>query len=481
MKRSSLRALAGVFALTVPWVVVWLATAGIPLLLDLLAPGAAYEPPAVLLSLPTGGVVLLSGVAVLGAAFLLAWAAETAEKDVPRSFAIAVLAVLAVAPEYAVDALYAFNAGAGGATAETCAQFTAAEIDAGATPLAEACHDANLAVANMTGANRILIGLGWAGIALFTVYRAASDADPAVRKRPGFLSRVVTLDRDIGLEIVFLLAATAWAFLVPLGGGIDALDMAVLVGIYVAYILVIIRGDVDPEQHHVGVPAYLQTFPKRRRIATVVGLFAYSGLVIFVAVEPFAHGLEELGTAAGVPPFFMIQWVAPLASESPELIVVLYLVNKARSTAGFNALISSKLNQWTLLIGTLVVVYSLALGQYGALPFDRKQSAEIWLTAAQSLFAISVLINFEISVREALVLLSLFLSQVLLEFLIIRDVALPLTSYELLIAYSAVYVALAAMLFARRRKSLRSLLRQTAGTISTAAGRGGDPAAEADD
>ena len=425
--------------------------------------------------------VAITGTAVLGASFLLAWGAETAEEDVPRAFAIAVLAILAVAPEYAVDALYAWNAGAGGATTEACQALTPEAVEAQATSLAEACHDANLAVANMTGANRILIGLGWAGIALFTVYRAASDADPAVRKRPGFLSKAVTLDRDIGLEIVFLLAATAWAFLVPLGGGIDALDMAVLVGIYVAYILVIIRGDVDPEEHHVGVPAYLQTFPKRRRIATVVGLFAYSGLVIFVAVEPFAHGLEDIGKAAGIPGFFMIQWVAPLASEAPELIVVLYLVNKARSTAGFNALISSKLNQWTLLIGTLVVVYSLALGQYGALPFDRKQSAEIWLTAAQSLFAISVLINFEISVREALVLLSLFLSQVLLEFLIIRDVALPLTSYELLIAYSAVYVALAVALFARRRESFQFVLRETAGTISTAAGRGGESAAEADD
>jgi len=80
----------------------------------------------------------------------------------------------------------------------------------------------------------------------------------------------------------------------------------------------------------------------------------------------------------------MIQWIAPLASEAPELIVVVYLVNKARSTAGFNALISSKLNQWTLLIGTLVVVHSLALGRYGVLAFDFKQSAEIWLTAAQS-------------------------------------------------------------------------------------------------
>jgi len=48
--------------------------------------------------------IVLSGVAVLGAAFLLTWAAETAEVDVPRSFA---LAVIAVAPEYAVDALYA--------------------------------------------------------------------------------------------------------------------------------------------------------------------------------------------------------------------------------------------------------------------------------------------------------------------------------------------------------------------------------------
>jgi len=87
----------------------------------------------------------------------------------------------------------------------------------------------------------------------------------------------------------------------------------------------------------------------------------------------------------------MIQWIAPLASEAPELIVVVYLVNKARSTAGFNALISSKLNQWTLLIGTLVVVHSLALGRYGVLAFDFKQSAEIWLTAAQSFFAVSLL------------------------------------------------------------------------------------------
>jgi cation:H+ antiporter len=478
MKRSSLQALAAAVALTVPWVVVWTARTGLPTLSSVA--GVAYRPPAGLAALPTGVVVALSGVAVLGASFLLAWAAETAEKDVPRSFAIAVLAVLAVAPEYAVDALYAFNAGAGGATADACAQFTAAEldrvadlppsaIDTAGERLARSCHEANLAVANMTGANRILIGLGWAGIALFTVYRAAAEYDPAVETRTGFLTEVVTLDRSIGLEVVFLLAATAWAFLVPLGGGIDALDTVILVGIYVAYILVIIRGDVDPTHDHVGVPAYLQTLRKRRRIAVVVALFVYSGLLIFIAVEPFAHGLEDLGKAAGIPGFFMIQWIAPLASEAPELIVVLYLVNKARSTAGFNALISSKLNQWTLLIGTLVVVYSLALGRYGALPFDDKQSAEIWLTAAQSLFAIAVLIDFEISVREALVLLTLFVSQVALEFLLIRGLELPLSAAELLVAYTVVYVVLAVGLFAARWRSFRTLMGEARGTITRAA------------
>jgi len=480
MRRSSLRALAAAIALTAPWVLVWTARTGLPAVLGVLAPGVAYKPPASAAAIPTAAVVVTSGIAVLGASFLLAWAAETAEKDVPRAFAIAVLAVLAVAPEYAVDALYAFNAGAGGATADACAQFTAAELDRIAglpqsaidTPeerLARSCHDANLAVANMTGANRILIGIGWAGIALFTVYRAASEYDPAVTERTGVLTNAVSLDRSIGLEVVFLLAATVWAFLVPLGGGIDAVDMLVLVGIYVCYILVILRGDVDTDHDHIGVPAYLQGFRKPRRIAVVVGLFVYSGLLIFIAVEPFAHGLEDLGKAAGVPPFFMIQWIAPLASESPELIVVIYLVNKARSTAGFNALISSKLNQWTLLIGTLVVVYSLALGRYGALPFDAKQSAEIWLTAAQSLFAISVLINFEISVREAIVLLTLFCSQVGLEFLIIRGLTFPLSPYELLIVYSGLYVVLAIGLFATRWRAFRLLVRETGGTVSSAA------------
>jgi cation:H+ antiporter len=419
--RHPLVAVAGSVLLTAPWVGVELT--GVPL--------------------PTGPIVFVTGLAVLGASFLLAWGAETAEKDVPRAFAIAVLAVLAVAPEYAVDAFYAWNAG----------------IHAGTERGAEA---ANLAIANMTGANRILVVIGWSGIALFALYRSAAGTDPSVLRKPGFLADQVTLDREIALEITFLLLATAWAFIVPLGGGIDVFDTVALVGIYAAYIFVIIRSGVETEDVHVGVPAYFQGYRREARVAVIFGLFGYSGLTILTAVEPFAHGLEELGIAFGLPPFFMIQWIAPLASEAPELVVVAYLVNKSRSTAGFNTLISSKLNQWTLLIGTLVVVYSIALGRYGVLPFDAKQGAEIWITAAQSLFAIALLINFRISGREAVALLVLFLSQVVLEFLILRVFeSFPVTAYEVLLVYTAVYLVLGFALFVKRRGALVEIFGRT--------------------
>ena len=434
--RHPLVAVAVALALTLPWIATFISYGGY----GTVHPGENITP---------GIAVLVAGIAILGAAFLLAWAAETAEKDVPQAFAIAVLAVLAVAPEYAVDALYAWQAGSGSSQA------------------------ANLAVANMTGANRILIGLGWSGIALFTIYRAKSTSDSAVEHRSGVLADVVTLDRELAIEIVFLLAATAYAFFIPLSGGIGPIDTLLLVGLYLLYLLVIIRGDVDESEEHIGVPAYFQEYPRAPRIAIVLFGFVFSGAIIFTAVHPFAEGLERLGLQYGIPEFFMVQWLAPLASESPELVVVAYLVNKARSTAGFNALISSKLNQWTLLIGTLAVVYSIAAGQIGSLPFDSKQAAEIWITAAQSFFAIAILTNFEISTREAVGLLVLFVSQVVAEFYVIQTYTEPAAtniSIQILYAYTAVYAVLGIALFVKRRESVRELIERTASNTRSAIG-----------
>src|SRR3712207_6381327 len=54
---------------------------------------------------------LLYGLAIVGAAFLLSWGAEVAQLDISAGLAIAVLAFIAVLPEYAVDLVFARKGG----------------------------------------------------------------------------------------------------------------------------------------------------------------------------------------------------------------------------------------------------------------------------------------------------------------------------------------------------------------------------------
>src|SRR5689334_12717049 len=54
---------------------------------------------------------LLYGLAIVGASFMLSWAAEVAQHDIPQALALTILALIAVLPEYAVDMYLAFEAG----------------------------------------------------------------------------------------------------------------------------------------------------------------------------------------------------------------------------------------------------------------------------------------------------------------------------------------------------------------------------------
>jgi len=148
----------------------------------------------------------------------------------------------------------------------------------------------------MTGANRILIGLGWSGIALFTIYRAKTTRDSAVERRPGFLTDAVTLNRDLATEITFL-AATAYAFLIPLRGGIGPIDSIVLVGLFVLYCHRHRHPRrVEESDRHVGVPAYFQAYPKVPRIAVILFGFLFSGAII-TAVHPSQRGSNSWGSS----------------------------------------------------------------------------------------------------------------------------------------------------------------------------------------
>ena len=62
-------------------------------------------------SLPHVLEAVLFGLAIVGAAFLLSWAAEVAQLDISAGLAIALLALIAVLPEYAVDLVFAKEGG----------------------------------------------------------------------------------------------------------------------------------------------------------------------------------------------------------------------------------------------------------------------------------------------------------------------------------------------------------------------------------
>src|SRR6185295_19106657 len=54
----------------------------------------------------------LFGVAIVRSAFAISWAAETAQLDISAGLAIAIFALIAVLPEYAVDFVFAWQGGA---------------------------------------------------------------------------------------------------------------------------------------------------------------------------------------------------------------------------------------------------------------------------------------------------------------------------------------------------------------------------------
>ena len=108
------------------------------------------------------------------------------------------------------------------------------------------------------------------------------------------------------------------------------------------------------------------------------------------------------------------------------------------------ALISSKLNQWTLLLGSLPLVFSASTGTVTELPLEGRQQLELFLTAAQSLFAVLLFTNLKLTVRGAFALMVLFLVQAVLPFDSVR------------LAVGILYLILSAGLIFLRRNDIKS-------------------------
>ncbi|ORW18879.1 sodium:proton exchanger [Mycobacterium palustre] len=320
--------------------------------------------------------LLVFGAAVVAASFLLAWAAEAAQIDVSGGLAIAVLALVAVLPEYAVDLYYAYVSGHN-------PEYT------------------QYAAANMTGSNRLLMGLGWPVVVLVAILAARKAGAP----KPTGLA----LEPANRVELGFLVIAGVGAFVIPASGEIHlALGLALLAW-FGFYLYKISHGDVE-EPELIGTAAALGELPDRGRRIAVVGLFAVSGAVILLCAKPFADSLVAAGTELGIDRFLLVQWLAPLASEAPEFIIAVIFATHGKGTAAIATLISSKVNQWTLLIGSLPVAHLLGGGGF-SLALDARQVEEVLLTAAQTLMGVALIMALRFPRGAAWALLGLFVVQ----------------------------------------------------------------------
>ncbi len=345
--------------------------------------------------------LLVFGAGVVAASFVLAWAAESAEADISGGLAIAILAVIAVLPEYAVDLYFAYTAG----------------------------HNpeyVQYAAANMTGSNRLLLGLGWSAVVVVSLIVAS--------RRAGKPVSAIVLDSRYRLELGFLLVASLLALIVPLTGRIHLVFGLMMLALFVYYLVRVSGGDDDETEELVGPAARIAALPARSRRPIVIAMFVGAAVAILLCAEPFAESLIGSGEALGVDRFLLVQWLAPLASEAPEFIVALIFATRGRAGMAIGMLISAKVNQWTLLVGSLPVAYLFGGGD-SAMVLDARQVEEIILTAAQTLMGVAILLTLRFRLWAALALFGLFAIQF----------AIPGTQGRLLL--SAVYLAVAAVLF----------------------------------
>jgi cation:H+ antiporter len=321
--------------------------------------------------------ILWAAPSILIAAMVIAWAAESAQFFIAQGFALAILAWMQTLPEVAVEADLAWR------------------------------RQLPSLFANLTGALRLLTGLGWP-----IIYAAAA----VVKRRRGEapLGRI-QLTGEHSIQVVGLLLPILYAGFVVAKGSLGLVDSVVLAAIYAAYLAVLRK---VPPQDQEGIddleriPRYIVTSPRGRRIALIAGLFMLGGVLISVCTDPFVGSLFSISLRLGIPSFVFIQWVAPFVSEFPEGLSTFYWARTVdRAPMALMNMVSSNINQWTLLVAMLPAVLSVSVGHIAPLPLDGQQKLEVLMTIGQQLVGMLFLTNMELAWWEAGTLFLLWLVQ----------------------------------------------------------------------
>jgi cation:H+ antiporter len=320
--------------------------------------------------------ILWTAPAILVASLFIAWGAESAQYFIAQGFALAILAWLQTLPEFAVEAVLAWK------------------------------QQGPLLLANLTGALRLLVGFGWP-----MIYATAAYAH---RRAVGKPLRQISLGGEQSVQVVGLLIPLLYMGFVWWKAYLSIYDGFVLIVIYAAYLALLSRmpPEEEGEDELETVPKAIVAMGRGARVASIGALFIAGGILIYLAAEPFLGSLLAISTAFGIPSFLFIQWVAPFVSEFPEMASTFYFARSVRGAPmALMNMVSSNINQWTLLVAMLPIVYSISIGTPSVITFDGQQRLELLMTLGQSLVAMLFLVNMELAWWEASALFALFIVQ----------------------------------------------------------------------
>ena len=334
----------------------------------------------------TPGVSAISALwtfpSIIGSAMLIAWAAEAAQFLMSQGLALAILAWLQTLPEFAVEAVIAWQAGKD----------------------PEKIH---LVTANFTGSLRLLVGLGWPMIFVTAAFFN--------RRRRGRVLGHIKLDEEHAVEVVGLAPPILYFVFIWWKGSLTIFDSIVLTGFYVAYLYILNKIPPRSEESIEDmerIPRTILSLPAKKRNGTIAGLFVAGGVILYFAAHPFLESMLALAVSLGVSQFIFIQWVAPFLSEFPEKVSAFYWARKIKSAPmALMNMVSSNINQWTVLVAMLPIVFGASRGEITPIEFDDYQKNEILLTLAQSLLGMLILAKMRFHWYEALALFLLWLVQ----------------------------------------------------------------------
>jgi cation:H+ antiporter len=355
---------------------------------------------------------------ILLSAFLVAWGAEAAQFLISQGLALAILAWLQTLPEFAVEAVIAW--------------------EAGRNP-----ERAHLAIANLTGAIRLLLGLGWPMIYFVFAFSARRRGDPQFTP--------IRLQPEHAVEVVGLVPPLLYFIVIVWKQSISWIDALVLLLLYVAYLLVLLRHPPQNVEELADVSRVSQwAYRERgwRRTAAIGALFGGGGFLLYVTAHPFLESMLAVAGLLGISQFVLVQWVAPFLSEFPEKVsAFLWARRVTHAPMALMNMVSSNINQWTILAAMIPLVYGYShhhhTGTWAAFHFDTAQRAEIILTLLQTGLGMVVLANMKFGWFDAAALFALWLVQFLA----------PHLREEVSIAY-ALWIVTLLVGFAIRRKPL---------------------------